>query len=274
MSDAESETPESANGESPELPSEEELEAEAGDEPETIVTIGDEKPAEPERAPAWVKEVRRQNRELQRKVRELEAQAQVRSAESLPADPGPEPTLESTDYDAEAFSARLKQWYQRKAERDRHAEKQKHQAEAEQRAWQDQLRAYGKAKEKLGVHDYDEAESVTESLLSTQQQGVILHGAQNPALVIYALGRNPTKAKELARETDLVRFAFGVSKLESQLKVTKRKTAPPPEKPVKATSGHRGAGDGQLERLREEAAKTGDYSKVFAHQRRRAAQSS
>ena len=47
---------------------------------------------------------------------------------------------------------------------------------------------------------------------------------------MYALGKNPKKAKELGEITDPVKFAFAVAKLETQLTVTSRKQVPPPEK--------------------------------------------
>jgi len=94
----------------------------------------------------------------------------------------------------------------------------------------------------------------------------VLQGAENPALVVYALGKNPKKAKELAAINDPVKFAFAIAKLESQLKIQPRKTAPPPERT--APSGNApisGATDGHLERLRSEAMRTGDMTKVIRY---------
>ena len=104
--------------------------------------------------------------------------------------------------------------------------------------------------------------------LNITQQGIVLQGAENPALVVYALGKNPSKAKELSSITDPVKFAFAVSKLESQLKVSNRKSAPPPEKVLSGT-GRASAVDSTLERLRADAEKTGDYTKVTAYKRQK-----
>jgi hypothetical protein len=98
--------------------------------------------------------------------------------------------------------------------------------------------------------------------LSVTQQGIILQGAQNPAVLVYALGKNSNKAKELAGITDPVQFAFAVAKLETQLSVTK-KQAPPPEKRING-NGSLGTSNAQLDRLREEAARSGDFTKVIA----------
>jgi hypothetical protein len=64
-----------------------------------------------------------------------------------------------------------------------------------------------------------------------------------------------------------VKFAFAVAKLETQLKVTNRRASTTPERTI--TSGGRVSGsiDSQLERLRAEALKTGDLSKVMAYKR-------
>ena len=93
----------------------------------------------------------------------------------------------------------------------------------------------------------------------------MLQGADNPALVVYALGKNPKKAQELASIKDPVKFAFAVAKLEKDLKVTNRRAAPPPERVVSGTGRVSGAVDSTLERLREEASKSGDMTKVLAY---------
>jgi len=56
--------------------------------------------------------------------------------------------------------------------------------------------------------------------------------------------------------------------LETKLKVTSRKTAPAPEKTIKGSGALSGSSDSQLERLREEAARTGDMSKVVAYKQK------
>ena len=84
--------------------------------------------------------------------------------------------------------------------------------------------------------------------------------------------KNPAKAKELSSITDPVKFAFAVAKLEAQLKVTPRKAPPPPERAVRGTAPVSGTVDSTLERLREEAARTGDMSKVMAYRRQQKAQ--
>ena len=96
---------------------------------------------------------------------------------------------------------------------------------------------------------------------------MILQGADNPALVVYALGKNTKRAKEIASIKDPVKFAFAVAKLETTLKVNSRKTPPPPEKTVSGSGNSSGTVDSTLERLRGEASKSGDFSKVIAYKK-------
>ena len=178
------------------------------------------------------------------------------------------PTLESYDYDAEKYEAALTSYFEQKRQQADEAARAK-EAEAQRQAgWQAQLNRYATAKADLKLPDYDDAESAVQDQFSEVQQSIMLSGAENPALLVYALGKNPAKAKELAAITDPVKYAFAVAKLETTLKVTPRK-APPPEKSVSGTGSTSGAVDSQLERLREEAAKTGDYTKVMQYKNSR-----
>jgi hypothetical protein len=248
--------------------------AAAAPEPDEVtVSIGDDAPpAEDEEraAPEWVRDLRKQHRELQRKVREYEAREQAAPAGPKPV--GPKPKLEDHDYDTDRYETALESWYAQKAAADKAEREAQKQAEEAQKAWQAKLDGYGKAKADLKVRDYDEAEHTVMETLSVTQQGVVLQGAENPALVVYALGKNPKKAKELAALTDPVKFAFAVAKLEAQLKVTPRTKPPAPERSLPAgTAPVSGGSDTTLERLREEAARTGDMTKVVAYKRQLAA---
>ena len=73
--------------------------------------------------------------------------------------------------------------------------------------------------------------------------------------------------------TDPVKFAFAVAKLEKDLKVTNRKSAPPPERVVSGTGRSSGSVDSTLERLREEASRTGNVTKVIQYKKQKQASS-
>ena len=248
-----------------------------GDNDEVIVSIGEEAPPPEEQthAPEWVRELRKTNRELQRQNRELQGKLQsTAQTETKPVVLGKKPSLEEHDYDADKFEAALANWFDRKRQADEAQAKQEAEVMNQQKAWQAKLDGYGKAKAELRVKDFEDAEAVAQELFNITQQGVVLQGADNPALVIYALGKNPKKAKELSDIKDPVKFAFAVAKLEKELKVTNRKAAPPPERIVSGTGRVSGAVDSTLERLREEAARTGNLTKVIQYKAQKRAASS
>ena len=250
-------------------------ESDESDSDEVLVSIGEDAPPpdEPAHAPEWVRELRKTNRELQRQNRELQGKLQTTTTENKPVVLGKKPSLEDYDYDADKFEEALTTWFERKRTADDVNARQEAEVMNQQKAWQSKLDGYGKAKAELRVKDFEDAEAVAQELFNITQQGVMLQGADNPALVIYALGKNPKKAKELAEIKDPVKFAFAVAKLEKDLKVTNRKAAPPPERIVSGTGRSSGAVDSTLERLREEAARTGNMTKVVQYRAQRRAAS-
>lgn len=243
------------------------------DDDEVIVTIGDEAPPQEEEqahAPEWVRELRKSHRESQRENRELKEKLKaVEQPETKPVAIGEKPTLEAHDYDTEKYEQELTAWYDRKRKVEKTEAELKAKDEKEQQAWQQQLNSYGEKKSKLKVKDFEDAESVVLETFNQTQQGIVIQGAENPALVIYALGKNPDRVKELASINDPVKFAFAVAKLEKDLKVKNRKAPPPPERTVTGTGSSSGTVDSTLERLRADAAKSGDYTKVSQYKRQK-----
>ena len=252
-----------------------EAEADEADEDEgfVAVTIGEEAPPpedeETERAPEWVRDLRKQYREEKRRNKELQEQLARTSGAAKVAELGEKPTLEKADYDTERYETELAAWYERKRKHDEVEAARRAEADAVEREWKQKLEGYQSAKATLKVRDYDEAEDVVQDAFTVTQQGMILQGAENPALLVYALGKNPKRAKELASIKDPVKFAFAVARLETQLKVTKRKATLKPEPKVSGTGRISGAVDSTLERLRADAERTGDYSKVFQYKKQK-----
>lgn len=260
-----------AEGETP--PDEQDNEGEAADD-EVVITIGDEEAPTSEEdefegkpAPQFVKDLRKKARDDAKRIKELEQKLETTKPAETPTELGEEPTLEACDYDTDQFKVQYKAWMSRKADHEKAEAKKQDDVKAAQAAWQAKLDAYGTAKAALKVRDYEEAEATAQDVLSLTQQGVILSGADDPAKLVYALGKNPKKAKELASITDPVKFAFAVAKLETQLKVTPRKTAPVPEREVRGNAPSSGTADKQLARLEADAERTGDRSKVVAYKR-------
>ena len=242
-----------------------------------VVSFGDddddaEEPEDTGAAPKWVKELRKKHRETQRELREarakLEAQQRPEAAPKLP----PKPTLRDMDYDDAKFEAALIEWHEKKREHDARARTEQEKAEAQKQAYNQRLSAYNAAKAEMGARDFDDAEGTVSDMLNATQQGIIISGAENPAHVVYALGRRPDQAKRLAEIDDPIQFAFAVAKMEARLKVAPRKAKASPEKKISGTGRSSGAVSDTLERLRAEAMKTGDMSKVMAYKRQQKAQ--
>ena len=259
----------------------EQPEAEVGEQPEStaeevtdgglVISIGDEEiPTEDEeisKAPEWVRQLRKEHRELKRRNKELEAKLQATTQPDPVVSLPPKPKLEDFDYDPEKFEAKLEEWYTIKKKHDEQQEAMRRAQEEIQKSWQERLDAYNRAKSELKVRDYEDAESFVQDHLNVTQQGIIVQGLDNPALVVYALGKNPKKLAELASIKDPVRFAVAVAKLETQLKVSTRKPPPPPPKIASGSAPVSGSVDSTLERLRAEAERTGDYTKVIQYKR-------
>lgn len=239
---------------------------------EVVVTIGDSPAPEDEdheSAPEWVRELRKNHREIQKKNRELEAEnKRLKGAGEKPVQLGPKPKLDDFDYDSDKYEAALSAWVEDKRKADEANKKAEADAEAAEKAWQERLNQYGEHRAALKVKDYEDAEAVVIEKFNETQLGIVVQGADNAALVYYALGKNPSKANELSKITDPVKFAVAIGKLEKDLKVTNRKAPPPEKKVAPGTAPKGGAVDSTLERLREQARKTGDFSKVNAYRRK------
>jgi len=245
-------------------------EDEGSDDDELVVSIGDEKPPEEDdrKAAGWIRELRKSHRETVKKNRELEEKLQSLTSAQPSQAVRKKPTLDDDDinFDAEKYEKALEDWHEQKHQHRQEEEKQKQAQEAVQKEWQSRLDSYGRAKKALKVKDFDDAEAVVQEQLSMIQQGILLQGAENAALLVYALGKNPKKAKELASIADPVKFTAALVRTEMSLKTGTRK-APPPETRVSGTKGAAGSVDSNLERLRAEAERTGDMSKVIQYNR-------
>jgi hypothetical protein len=246
-------------------------------EEELVISIAGEEPSEEEEeqknAPGWVRELRKSSREKDKKIRELESKLQAAGGQATPKIPalGKKPTLDDHDYDPDAYEAALTGWFDRKRIHDTHEAQVLAQQEESQRAWESKLANYGKSKAELKVKDFDDAESYIQEKFNVTQQGIMIQGLENPALMVYALGKNPKKAAEVSAIQDPVKFAIAIGKLESTLKVTPRKSAPPPTRSITGNGPVSGSIDSTLNRLRAEAEKTGDYTKVMAYKRQKKA---
>lgn len=240
--------------------------ADEEDGEELVVSFGEDTPPQQEdKAPQWVRDLRVKNRELARENRELKAlKEQVEQQKKTQL--GPKPTLEGCDFDPERYEKELDSWKERKAQEDRRQEEVK-KAEAErQKYFQSKYDAYSTRKAEVSgkLKDFEEVEEAVKDAFNETQLGVVLAHAKDPALLLYAIGKDEKRLAELAKISDPVEYIFAVARMETQLKTTSRKPSAAPEKPVRGSASASGA-DKQLDKLYEEAARTGSLDKVRAY---------
>src|SRR6056297_947159 len=215
---------EQSNEEVEETEVEDSDEVEDDEEEDRIVTIGDEEPPEEEEeaeAPGWVKKVRKVNRKLESEVKALKRQLAERSTEQQKPEPtievGEKPTLKSVRYDDKKYEQELASYYERKRLAEEQQAQQAKQVEEQKRQWQKRQERYVEKKREHSFKDFDEVEDLVQNSLDVMQQNIIIHGADDSSLLVYALGRNPKKLEELSAVKDPVEFAFRVAKLEEKL---------------------------------------------------------
>ena len=254
----------------------------AGDEPagdqqddagEVVVTLGDEPAPQPEeeanKAPEWVRELRKANREKDRRIRELEGKLSAPAQQPQAVVVGEKPTLAGCDYDADDFEAKLSDWSDRKRQADEANRKQQEQTQQAEQQWQAKRQGYEteKADFRARCPAFDEAEEAVKDALNVTQQGLILHAIKNRAALVAALGASPKKLKELAGIADPILFTASIAVLEKELKVTPRKTAPLPEKQLRASAPGALVSSARLDELRAKAERSGDYTAYLAAKR-------
>lgn len=252
----------------------------AEEDGEIVVSLGE--PAEgeegeedPNRAPAWVKKLRESSRDKDKRIRELERQVAASTPAPTKIVVGARPKLEDFGFDAEdpAYIEAMDKWYAEKADADRQEREAKESAEKQRTQWLGRLDAVVKTGKALPVRDHDEALEAFEGTFSTIQQGIIIGGpddVKTSAMLRYALGKNPAEAKRLAAIADPIKFAVEVGAIMTKLKTEPRRTAPPPDASVRSNVAGAAAVDNEIDRLRAEARKTGNYDKVAEYNRHQA----
>lgn len=247
----------------------EETPEDSDDSGELIVTIeGEEQEEEEKQAPNWVKELRRKNREDQRRIRELEEKLAQGNAPAQSDDPGKEPELEDFDYDADAFKAAFKEWTAKKAQVEQKKEAIRRQQEEAAKEWQAVQETYAKGKARFPKEKMAEAEEEVVSVLSGPRQAMLMDMADDSAQLVIALGSSPETLRKLAAIKSDAKFIKELAKVEMNVKVQPKKTPPPPERTISGSGKTPGATANKLDSLRAEAEKSGDYSKYFAEKRR------
>ncbi|WP_323141294.1 hypothetical protein [Massilia phyllosphaerae] len=259
--------------------------ASADDQPadaddEMVITLGDEAPApteedqlelSPHQNAAWAR-MRKTERELKQRVRELEQLTQAGQQQAAPKvdEVGPEPTLEGCDFDAEAYAEAKVAHAEKKRTAETKAAAARQEQEAAQAEWTKTQRDYRSAASALKVNGFEDAEAAVTAVLSPTQIGIMLQAAspQSAAQLVAALGRAPAELKKLADIKNPIKYTVAVAELVGKLKVAPKKQAPPAERQLRSSAGGATGVDNTLAKLQADADKSGDRSKVAAYLRK------
>jgi hypothetical protein len=196
-------------------------------------------------APQWVKDLRKNNREKDKELRELRRQleqVQSRPAEQQPQQQTdvipPKPTLESCEYDETAFEQAMTDWHEKKSRAEQQKQQQERQQQENIQKFQQRLQKHQERATKLPVKDYRETEEIVRRELPVIQQEILIHAAdEGSELIAYALGKNPQLRQRVAAETDPIRAAFLLGQISKQVSL-----APKPKKAIKPEPEVRGGG--------------------------------
>ncbi|MEP8883516.1 phage capsid protein [Enterobacter kobei] len=222
----------------------EEYSLRVGDE-EIPLTEEDDDHVDGQPAPQWVKDLRKNNREKDKELRELRRQleqVQSRPAEQQPQQQTdvipPKPTLESCEYDETAFEQAMTDWHEKKSRAEQQKQQQERQQQENIQKFQQRLQKHQERATKLPVKDYRETEEIVRRELPVIQQEILIHAAdEGSELIAYALGKNPQLRQRVAAETDPIRAAFLLGQISKQVSL-----APKPKKAIKPEPEVRGGG--------------------------------
>jgi len=249
---------------------------ETSEDEEFVITAGDEEPKPSEDddfsgkpAPIWVKDLRKKEREARKRIKELEAQVQQVKPAEKPIEVGPKPRLADFDYDEDQFESAVEQRHERKRQVEQQQAAKQVEEEKVKQAWQTKMQSYEERRQNVAskVRDFEEVEEAAKDKLTATQQGILIHAAENPELILYHLGKNPKKAQELSEITDPIQFAFAAAKLDSQMKIQTRKPSTQPERKPSGSAGLSGVVDQKLAQLEAKAAKTGNRTELIKYKK-------
>ena len=125
--------------------------------------------------------------------------------------------------------------------------------------------------DKLAMPNYEELEDKAIGVIGNDFAKVIMSNTDKSHLILGHLGANSGKAQELADllQTDPVAALVKAVEIGSRLNIkTKHSNAPDPERNVSGGKASMSTSDIKLEKLRAEASKTGDMSKLLAYKKK------
>lgn len=241
---------------------------------EEVVTFGEsETPAdEASQETPVIRKIRQADREKAKRIRELEQKLAQQNQQAAPQvnEPTvlPKKTLAEFDFDEDAYDQYNDQRIESISAHKRFVEEKQKRIEAEKQTIAQIQQRYieGKSQLKVAPEKVQEAEDTVVAVFDLERQNMLLK-SKNSARLVLALANDDDQLERLSKITDRDDFNRELGILEGKLssKPAKR-VAPEPEKMVTSSGG--GFSAKTLDELREEAARTGDMSKVMAYKRR------
>lgn len=249
---------------------EEQIDDEAGSPPQDEVTEQqdgqEQKEPEPQES-SVIREMRKQLREQQRKLKELESTRQESQPEVK--DPGEMPDIEAFDYDTEAYRAAMKQWHTDKLAFDRAQEGRQAAQQQVAQQYKQAVAVFKENGEKIAGFQ-DAVEEVADVLSMDQQNALLLKAPAEAHRIVMALSKNPARLAKLAAIRDPVDLGIELAELKRLAQSAPRpKSSVKPERNLKAVSA---SGGGSLDALLKKAQQTGDYTAYFDAKRNAASQ--
>lgn len=207
-----------------------------------------------------IRQLRTVNRDLARKLKleqqdKLRLQKQLESSSTTVIDElPPEPDLEDDgiDYDPAIFKQKWAEWNAKKQLIESKKAEVETKAKTQQEKFNQRLSSYEQGKSNYkGIGD---AEKAVTSILTVNQQGIVVQYADDPAFVVWALGKNPVALNQLASIDDPIEYAIKVREIERKAKekmTTSSSKAPAPEKIVTGKTAIPSNHQKRLDQLRE-----------------------
>ena len=135
-----------------------------------------------------------------------------------------------------------------------------------------QIKHYERAKE-TGARDYGEVEDKAIAVLGNDVVNHLIANFDDSHVLLYYLGKNPGEAARIADtiQSNPIQGVAEIGALRSELKIKpKSNNTPDPDEELEGGSpgGNFDAKEKKLEKLREEAKKTGNMKKLMAFKRK------
>lgn len=165
-----------------------------------------------------------------------------------------------------------KQVEQRVAKATENVSKQNSQEEQSQALLKKQVKHYERAEE-IGAKDYEQTEDVALKALGNEVANHIIDNFDDSHVILYYLGKNPDEAARIAKliETRPIKGVAEVGRLSAELKIKPKQKdiTPNPDEEIKGDgNSQESAIQRRLDKLRDQAVKTGDMKPLMAFKKK------